>query len=326
MRGLLRILCIALAAACLPFALLSCGGGEGDYAVKLGGYEVRSDLYRFAVRSEREALESKYGEDFSKAENRETISEEIRSGALGYLKNLYAIVSLCGEMNIRADDPAISDSVDRMIAADEAQAGGERELNASLEEQGMTRDVYRFLAEVSVMSDELYYALINSGRIDDDPARVRDYILGDDCVRVAHILITTGERTDAEALGIARTVRELCDSGAPFDKLLAEYGEDTSLFGAPSGYYLMRGVKYLPFEEAAFALSEGEVSDPVRTPAGYSVVKRLKKDESYVSNHLDSLTDDYCDAAYCRVREERAAALEVTDPAKADKIDVMSLN
>jgi hypothetical protein len=85
-------------------------------------------------------------------------------------------------------------------------------------------------------------------------------------------------------------------------------------------------VKYLPFEKTPVALSPGEINDQVRTPAGYSVVKRLKKDESYVSNHLDSLTDDYCDAAYCRVREERAAALEVTDSAKADKIDVMSLN
>ena len=84
-------------------------------------------------------------------------------------------------------------------------------------------------------------------------------------IRASHILVKTEEE--------AKKLLEEIKNGADFAKLASEHsmcpsgrdGGDLRFFG--------RGMMVKPFEEAAFALKIGEVSEPVETQFGWHLIK-----------------------------------------------------
>lgn len=97
----------------------------------------------------------------------------------------------------------------------------------------------------------------------------------DEEVEVAHILISP-ETPDAE--GKAVEVAELAKSGNDFATLAREYSDDS--FTADKGGNLgtfKKGDLIEQLEVAVESTPEGKVSGPVETPAGYHVIKVLKR-------------------------------------------------
>ena len=84
-------------------------------------------------------------------------------------------------------------------------------------------------------------------------------------IRASHILVKTEEE--------AKKLLEEIKNGADFAKLASEHsmcpsgrdGGDLRFFG--------RGIMVKPFEDAAFALKKGEVSEPVETQFGWHLIK-----------------------------------------------------
>src|SRR5690348_6437665 len=103
-------------------------------------------------------------------------------------------------------------------------------------------------------------------------------------VRARHILIrATGspvpldpgkkDLSDAEALAKAQELRKKIMDGADFAKVAEEESDDGSKTAVGDLNFFHRGQLVPPFEKAAFALKVGEVSEPVRTPFGYHLIK-----------------------------------------------------
>ena len=99
-------------------------------------------------------------------------------------------------------------------------------------------------------------------------------------VRASHILLRVegddDEATAARAAELAAEARAGADFAAlarehSQDEANADNGGDLGLFG--------RGRMVPEFENAAFALAEGEISDPVRSPFGYHVINVTDKQE-----------------------------------------------
>lgn len=102
-------------------------------------------------------------------------------------------------------------------------------------------------------------------------------------VRAKHILILTqnpqtGEKYNESQLDEARKVIEdikmRLAGGEDFDKLMTEYCEDPGIQSNPDGYVFTYNEMVPEFEETAFALKEGEISDIVETDYGYHIIKK----------------------------------------------------
>ncbi len=96
-------------------------------------------------------------------------------------------------------------------------------------------------------------------------------------VQARHILIKTAEdftaEQKAEARGKIDAVRQKVMDGAEFSALASEYSEGpSSAKGGDLGYF-SRGQMVKPFEDAAFALETGSVSEVVETQFGYHIIK-----------------------------------------------------
>jgi peptidyl-prolyl cis-trans isomerase D len=100
-------------------------------------------------------------------------------------------------------------------------------------------------------------------------------------VRASHILIRTGEGVD-EAAARARAEEALAKAkaGGDFAALAKQYSQDESnnQTGGDLGLF-GRGAMVPEFEEAAFALEPGQISDVVRSPFGYHVIKVTEKQD-----------------------------------------------
>jgi parvulin-like peptidyl-prolyl isomerase len=97
-------------------------------------------------------------------------------------------------------------------------------------------------------------------------------------VRARHILISVAEdATDAEeqaALAKAISITNQLKDGADFATLAEKYSDDTSSAanGGDLGFF-GRGQMVSEFEDAAFSLPVGEISDPVRSQFGYHIIQ-----------------------------------------------------
>jgi peptidyl-prolyl cis-trans isomerase C len=97
----------------------------------------------------------------------------------------------------------------------------------------------------------------------------------EDLVDVTHILVGTETRSDEEALSIAQNLAaEIAADPAVFDALVLEYSDDPSA-GSNKGSFrnIKKGDMVPRFEEKAFSMKVGEISDPVLTPYGYHLIR-----------------------------------------------------
>lgn len=141
-------------------------------------------------------------------------------------------------------------------------------------------------------------------------------------VKLRHILIsvTPGETANAEAMEQMQDIVDRLNRGESFESLARNYSEDpgTASRGGNLGF-VERGTLYQAFEEAAFVLEPGELSDIVQTPVGLHLIQGVEKRGEQVNvRHIlirMEVSDLDYDAVYRRLNiiRERIIAGESFD-------------
>jgi parvulin-like peptidyl-prolyl isomerase len=111
------------------------------------------------------------------------------------------------------------------------------------------------------------------------PEEIKDYYkkMGEE-IKASHILIKTDMNASEEALAAAKakldSLRKILIAGADFDSIAKLVSEDvtTAQNGGDLGYFSW-GRMVDEFQEAAFKLKVGEISEPVKTAYGYHLIK-----------------------------------------------------
>ena len=102
----------------------------------------------------------------------------------------------------------------------------------------------------------------------------------EDSIMADHILLTTGDDEEEnqklyEVMEQMKTIlADAEDPVAAFSVLADSYSQDPGRSYYPDGYVFGRGEMVAPFEEAAYALEEYEISDIVESEHGYHLILR----------------------------------------------------
>jgi len=110
-------------------------------------------------------------------------------------------------------------------------------------------------------------------------------------VRVSHILVSVDPKKDpsqkAESRKKIEDIQQKLRKGEDFSALAKEYSQCPSgSEGGDLGYF-QRGQMVKPFEQAAFALGPGEISDIVETKFGYHLIRLADKQPESVVPYED---------------------------------------
>ena len=102
-----------------------------------------------------------------------------------------------------------------------------------------------------------------------------------DTVSASHILLmhegsarSSATRTKDEALELVNDIKAQLDDGADFAEMAKEHSDCPSGAGGGDLGSFGKGQMVKEFQDATFALEEGDTSDVVETDFGYHLIKR----------------------------------------------------
>ncbi|HEY4950020.1 MAG TPA: peptidylprolyl isomerase [Candidatus Acidoferrales bacterium] len=139
-------------------------------------------------------------------------------------------------------------------------------------------------------------------------------------VHVEHILFKTVGKTDAEIAEIrqkAEDVLKKAKSGANFEDLAKKFSEDdgTKPKGGDLGW-IVEGQTVPEFQQAAFTLPKGSISDLVKTQYGFHIIKVLDHEQAHTKSFDEvrgsiapTVLDETVSAAANGFSEKMAAAI-----------------
>jgi peptidyl-prolyl cis-trans isomerase SurA len=164
-------------------------------------------------------------------------------------------------------------------------------LEKVLKNENVTINDYRErLKEQMMISKVINYEVKSNIHIEENEIKKyyeehRDEFKTPEEVRVRHmVFMYSEEERDSskeemirkKAVDILNKIRE----GEDFAKLASIYSEDPSAKSGGDLGYFPRGKMIKDFEDAAFILKKGEVSDVIRTPYGFHIIKCEDKKEA----------------------------------------------
>jgi len=145
-------------------------------------------------------------------------------------------------------------------------------------------------------------------------------------VRASHILLKTEGKDDAAVKAKAEDILKQAKSGADFGELAKKYSEDdTNAKNGGDLDFFTRGKMVPEFDTVAFSLQPGQISDVVKSPFGYHIIKLTDKKAGTrrtLAEMRQQLTDQLAFERAQVQASDLAANLEkqISKPADLDKV------
>lgn len=213
--------------------------------------------------------------------------EEFRMQVLDSMISRKLLLDEAEERNIGLSEEDVNARIDEI----KAQFPTEEEYRTALAQQGLTEDRLRKDLKDNLVIQELLTREVEDkivisdqearGFYDENP----EQFLQPAQIQASHIILTLneniGEDEKADVRKRLEEIKSRIESGEDFAQVAEETSEGPS---APRGGdlgYFSRGQMVKPFEDAAFALDIGELSEIVETQFGYHLITVTdKKPES----------------------------------------------
>ena len=203
-------------------------------------------------------------ENITKDELYEYLVKESGDSALNTLIANKIIELEAKKQNIKVTDDDIEAEIDKFAE----QYGGRETFEQFLEFYGTPIDELKENIRINLTLEKL---LEPSIEIKEDEIKTyfeenKESFGEKEQVKASHILVDSEEK--------ANEVKAKLQAGEDFAALAKEYSTDTSNNenGGDLGYFA-RGKMVKEFEEAAFSMDIGQISDPVKTEFGYHIIK-----------------------------------------------------
>ncbi len=221
-----------------------------------------------------------------------------KENALEEVVKYTLIAQKAKEMGISMDTPEAKEQISSALT------------NASdyMQQYGLSKEIMTSILEKFYLRSMLIQQEVANGTIDASEEYIKK-IYEEKFRTIKHILFSltdpeTGEiiYNETQVYDSAKQAIEVINSGEQtFDEIMNVYSMDPGITSAPNGYtFTNDGSMVAPFEETAFALEIGEMSEPVMTSYGCHILKRepLLSFEEYVENNDPSTITSIIEEAY----------------------------
>lgn len=291
------------------------------------GYDVYYDEFRYVVMTYKDAYKNKYGSTVwtdatLAAQYLPMLWEDVSES----LKTNYAILSMGAEFGIDIQDDTVQEQVQASVA-EQIEALGGRQLYAQLLKYSyMTDRFVRFTVGADVCESQLSYAMITAGLMIANEKDFIPYAMDDgNMCATYHVFIGNDAGDDVEQNRLAaEQVRNMLLTGTDIKSLIGStYNED--IYAPSTPYYFMRTEYEQAYEDAAFSLEIGGISEVVESEDGFYVIVRQPLSEAYVLSHVTELLQRY---QYAQVEgllaeHRKSITIEWNDYAKSIDLPAM---
>lgn len=276
-----RFAALFLVLGMLVPVLFGCGGKETDTKVILYTGFKKDEVFRIETMScmlpevmvyltnTQDQYEAAFGSRIWQTKLGEvSLEESIKETVLAQLAQIKTMNLLAQRHGVQLDEKELALTEEAADAYYSSLNQTEREV------MQVDREVIAQLYAEFALANKVYEYIIKdiNPEISDDEART---------ITVQHILIRTyvqdgtgkkiefSDKDKKEAYERAKEILSLArEEGADFEELVLNYSE-----GDKSNYSFGKGETDPAFEEAAFNLGKGEVSDIIETSYGYHIIK-----------------------------------------------------
>ena len=333
-----RAVSLLLSLLLIIISFSGCSSSATTSVGKVSKYDVPYDEMYFLAQSYKSNLEAKYGEyDKLDPVAAEQFEKELEELVYSNITVNYAILSLCEEYGLSINDDGIDDRVDEyidnIILTD--FASDKSAYKESLKQFGFTEHYVRFTAAVDILYSDLLTKLLEASLIEDDDEKIKE-IVKSEFARTWHIMISndSGESIEANRAKAEEALEKYRKGEKSMYELIGSvYNEDLSLTEL-DGFYFAKGSMDEKYEEAAFALEVGEISDVVetygtnslgQTVTAFYLIKRLEIEDEYVDKNLSELKQKYIDSVVYEMLDEKKSILSFEPNEFAKELELSTL-
>jgi peptidyl-prolyl cis-trans isomerase SurA len=192
-------------------------------------------------------------------------------------------------------ETALTNQVDRI----KSQFPSEEAFQAQLRAEGLTMkelrsqykdEVRNQLLKEKFIQNKLEQVKVSTGEVKRFYEENRDSLpMKPAGVKLAHILIGTkaSQSTRDSLYRIAELIRDKAKAGEDFSLLAKTYSQDPNAVDGGDLGWFAKGTMLTEFEDAAFALQPGQISDVVETQYGFHVIKCTgRKEDKIKASHI----------------------------------------
>ncbi len=260
--------------------LNGCKQNADGLIAKVNDEEITEEEFNIEFESFKGLYEKQLGKDAMSQvwEDGRTREEILRENILEKMIMDKIIKKESEKMNISISDEELNEKIKEYVDA----TGGEEEFKIYLEESDLSEDFFSENLRKELLMNKHREKIMEGLNITEEEAKKyfennREKLA---LVRVSHILVKSEEE--------GQIVLDRLNNGEGFSEIAEEVSVDkqSSIVGGDLGY-ITRGDRVLEFEEVAFSLKLGQVSDIVKTEVGYHIIKVEDKKDTY-----ESLKDD----------------------------------
>jgi foldase protein PrsA len=273
---LLTRLIAVLAALVLGLAASGCGGGDDESESS----DVPADA--IAVVGDREIPKSEYDRLLAQAEatyeaRKQEFPEagtpefaQLRNALVRSLVEQAQFEIAAEELGVTVTDEELEKRLDELK---EQFFGGEQQAyEEELEKQGLSEEQVLKDLRARMISEKVFEEVTSEVEVADEDIQAyfeqnKEQFQQPASREVRHILVKSKAKADQ--------IHRQLENGGNFAKLAKQFSEDPASKDQGGKYTAQQGASVAPFDEVAFDLKTGELSEPVKTQFGWHIIEAV---------------------------------------------------
>lgn len=267
-----RVLLIGIMVSMLLFT--ACAKNTEEIAIQINKEIVTIEEYEEEFEVYKNLYERQYGEDALSQVgiNGKTIAEELRDNIISKLITETLIEKESRDKNFEISDEVLQESIDEYKEG----IGGQEKYLEFLDNNSLTEEFFRENLRKTLLLEKHKDNIMKAFEVTEDESIKYFNANKEDIVeiRASHILFSNEED--------AKRVLDQLRNGGDFEELAKQESLDSvsAINGGDLGYF-SRGSRIPEFEEKAFNLDMGQISDVLKTEVGYHIILVQDKREDY---------------------------------------------